>query len=72
MVTANYEQKIKVAVNDAEEAAALILPFTKGSWQKSEPIAVELKSGRNVIRLFRDFPPQYGVAVKSFKLTPVR
>ncbi len=72
VVTVNYEQQIKVAVNDAEDATGLALPFTKGNWQKSQPITVELKTGRNVIRLFRDFPPQYGVAVKSFKLTPVR
>lgn len=71
VVTANYDQQIKVAVNDAEEAAALALPFTEGSWKQSQPITVNLKTGRNVIRLFRDFPPQYGVAVKSFKLTPV-
>ncbi|MDA7882282.1 SUMF1/EgtB/PvdO family nonheme iron enzyme [Akkermansiaceae bacterium] len=72
VVTANYDQNIKVAVNDAEEGTALGLPFTEGSWKTSQPITVELKTGRNVIRLYRDFPPQYGVAVKSFKLTPVR
>lgn len=72
VVTANYDQQIKVAANDAEEATALSLPFTEGSWQESQPITLKLKTGRNVIRLYRDFPPQYGVAVKSFKLTPVR
>jgi len=72
VVTANYDQKIKVAVNDAEEGTTLSLPFTEGSWKTSRPITVELKTGRNVIRLYRDFPPQYGVAVKSFTLKPVR
>lgn len=72
VVTANYDQQIKVAVNDSEEAATLALPFTEGSWKQSQPITVNLKTGRNVIRLFRDFPPQYGVAVKSFKLVPVK
>ena len=72
IVTVNYDQRINVTVNDHEEVATLSLPFTNGSWGESESILIELKQGKNHLRLFRDFPPQYGVALKAFTLKPVR
>lgn len=72
IVTVNYDQRINFVVNGAEEVTTLTLPFTNGDWGRSEPIILKLKSGKNIINLFRDFPPQYGVALKSFTLTPVK
>lgn len=71
VVTANYDQHINVAVGDAE-ATVMELPFTKGSWKESKPVTLTLKKGKNVLRFYRDFPPQYGVAIKSFKLQQLR
>jgi hypothetical protein len=48
------------------------LPFTAGDWQESESVTLTLKKGENRLRFWRDQPPQYGVAVKQFTLTPVR
>ncbi len=72
VVTAQYDQRLNVVVNDDQSASALKLPFTTGTWQDSEPIIVNLKQGENTLRMWRDDPPQYGVAVKSFDLRPVR
>jgi hypothetical protein len=48
-----------------------MLPYTKGSWQRTEPEIVELREGRNTIMLtFR--APNRGVSIKEFQLKPVK
>ena len=47
------------------------LPYTKGSWQRTEPEVIELREGRNTIQLtFR--APNRGVSIKDFQLKPVK
>jgi len=47
------------------------LPYTKGSWQRTEPEIIELREGRNTIQLtFR--APNRGVSIKDFQLKPVQ
>ena len=47
-----------------------ILPYTKGSWELTEPKTVELREGRNSIQLtFR--APNRGVSIKEFRLKPL-
>jgi hypothetical protein len=47
-----------------------MLPYTKGSWQRTEPKVIELKEGRNTIMLtFR--APNRGVSIKELQLKPV-
>ena len=70
VVTVNYDQRIMVAANDAETATVMNLPFTGGTWQDASPVEVELKQGENTLHFWRTKPPQRGVAVKSFALTP--
>jgi formylglycine-generating enzyme required for sulfatase activity len=72
VVTANYEQRINVAANASDTPLVIELPFTAGDWQESESVTLTLKKGENRLRFWRDQPPQYGVAVKQFTLTPVR
>jgi len=72
VVTANYDQRINVATNDNESPLVMTMPFTIGKWQASEPVTVSLKEGANVLRLWRDEPPQYGLAIKSFTLKPAQ
>jgi len=49
----------------------LMLPYTKGSWQHTEPDVIELKEGRNTIQLtFR--APNRGVSIKDFQLKLVK
>jgi len=72
VVTANYDQRLNVAVNDAESQTVITMPFTVGKWQASKPVTLTLKKGENVLRFLRNNPPQYGLAIKSFTLLPVR
>ena len=47
------------------------LPYTKGSWQRTQAEVIELKEGRNTIQLtFR--APNRGVSIKDFELKPVQ
>jgi hypothetical protein len=50
----------------------MTMPFTLGRWQESEPVTLTLAEGENILRFWRDQPPQYGLAVKGFTLAPVR
>ena len=48
----------------------ITLPFTLGQWQDTHPVPVQLEEGENTLHFSRNNPPQYGVAVRSFTLTP--
>ena len=72
VVTANYDQRINVAANDTETGTIMPMPFTEGSWQETQPVTLTLKEGANVLRFSRNNPPQYGLAIRSFALKPVR
>ena len=71
VVTANYNQRLCVSMNDSKsEEIVMEMPFTVGKWQNSEPVTVDLKKGENTLRFWRNQPPQYGLAIKGFTLTP--
>ena len=72
VVTANYDQKLVVSANGTGVEKTMMMPFTKGSWQQSEPVSVALNAGANTLDFLRRDPPQYGLAIKSFNLTPIR
>jgi formylglycine-generating enzyme required for sulfatase activity len=66
VVTVNYNQRLVVTANGSR--ADITLPFSCGDWQESNPVTIALKEGANTLAFYRDNPPQYGVAIKSFKL----
>ncbi|QDU26581.1 Formylglycine-generating sulfatase enzyme [Anatilimnocola aggregata] len=72
VVTANYNQRLDVSVNDAASDIAMEMPYTCGQWQDCQPVTLMLRQGKNVLRFSRTNPPQYGVAIKSFTLSPAR
>jgi hypothetical protein len=72
VVTANHDQRLNISVNDADSEVALVMPFTLGDWQQSAPVTINLKKGENILRFSRNNPPQYGLAIKDFTLTPVK
>ncbi len=72
VVTSNDDQKLNVAVNDEPTPVTLSLPFTTGDWQDSASITLTLKKGKNVLRIWRDQPPQYGVGIKEYTLSPLK
>lgn len=71
VVTSNYDQQLNVAANDSTAPITMVLPFTTGTWQPSNPIKLSLKKGKNTIKIWRDQPPQYGVSIKEFQLSPL-
>lgn len=70
VVTVNYDQHLMVSVNGGEPIN-IDLPFTLGEREFSDPVTVELKRGKNKLEFYRINAPQYGIAVKSFKLVPL-
>jgi hypothetical protein len=72
VVTANYNQRLNVSVNDDDSQITMEMPFTVGNWQECEPITLTLAKGENTLRFWRNQPPQYGLAIKEFTLTPVK
>jgi len=69
--TNNFSQHLMVVVNGGAPET-LMLPFTLGEWQDSKPIMIDLRQGNNTIEIYRITPPQAGIAVKSYSLTPVK
>ena len=47
-----------------------ILPYTKGTWQRTKPETIELREGRNTIQ-FTYRAPNRGVSFKDFQLKPL-
>ena len=72
VVTAQYDQRLNVSVGDADCEIVMEMPFTLGRWQESESVTLTLEEGENTLRFWRDQPPQYGLAIKDFTLTPVK
>jgi formylglycine-generating enzyme required for sulfatase activity len=70
VVTVNYDQWLKVSANEKADVA-MPMPFTEGEWQDSKPVELTLQKGENTLRLWRDAPPQKGLAIKKFTLSPV-
>ena len=69
VVTANYDQHLNISINGNNSSAiAMILPFTNGYWEAGPSVALTLKKGGNTIRIWRDKPPQSGVAIRKVTL----
>jgi hypothetical protein len=70
--TVQYDQKLHVSVQGVESSARVIhLPFTLGDWEDSPAVTVPLKKGVCVLNFWRQDPPQNGVSLSSFTLTPI-
>ena len=46
------------------------LPFTLGKWERTRPVTIDLKEGRNSLQ-FTLKTPNKGLTIKEFKLAPV-
>lgn len=47
------------------------LPYTKGMWEESEAVTIDLKEGRNTL-IFTCRAPNRGVTMKELQLSPVK
>jgi len=71
VVTPSWKQHLLVAVNGAEEPTDIELPFTVGTWDKTQSVIVSLVKGQNVLRFSREEPVK-GLTIKDFTLRPVK
>jgi hypothetical protein len=61
---------ILVRVN-RDEPVPFTMPYTKGSWESSDPVKLKLTEGSNVISISARTPNR-GVSIKNWQLKPVK
>ena len=47
------------------------VPYTVGEWKHTKAVTIDLKEGRNSLQ-FTVRPPNKGLSIKEFELTPVK
>ncbi|MFU8847937.1 MAG: hypothetical protein ACNA77_04375 [Opitutales bacterium] len=72
VVTPSWKQNLVLSVNGEANVATIPLPHTVGLWGFTQPVQVELKRGKNVLR-FSHTTDGYdkGFSIKEFQLAPV-
>ncbi|NNM86279.1 MAG: hypothetical protein HKL96_11065 [Phycisphaerales bacterium] len=71
IVTVKAPQTLLVDVNHAGTSSEMTIPWTDGIWQQTQPVAVTLKSGNNVLT-FKQGTGFKAMTIKEFVLTPVQ
>jgi hypothetical protein len=66
LVTPKPNQRLFAAANGGA-AVEMTLPYTIGMWDKTAPVEIELKAGKNALK----FHGPARVTIKGFTLTPV-
>ena len=67
VVTPKWKQSLFATANGGADVE-MALPYTIGMWDKTAPVEIEMKAGKNVLK----FHGPARVTVKGFTLTPVR
>lgn len=69
--SSSWKQNLLVAANSASKEVTLELPYTIGMWDKTAPVIVELKAGKNTLS-FTHQTDSYtkGFSIHQFTLTP--
>lgn len=68
VVTVSRKQSMILRVN-RRTFIDIDVPWTLGTWKETEPVAVELREGRNSL-MFTSETPNRGITIKYFTLTP--
>lgn len=71
VVTVNYNQNLMISTNVSETKHRIELPHTLGDWDVTAPIVLDLVEGENILRFWREQPPQKGIVIKNFTLSPI-
>ncbi len=72
VVTPSDNQHLSLAVNGATETIDIALPFTVGMWDKTKPVVIQLRKGKNVLSFSRKHDKISGVTIKDFTMTPAK
>lgn len=70
VATVSPKQEIILRLN-RRTLIDISLPYTKGMWDKSKPVTIDLKEGRNTL-MFTCRAPNRGVTMKEIQLVPVK
>ena len=70
VATVSPKQEIILRLN-RRTLIDISLPYTKGMWDQSIPVTVDLKEGRNTL-MFTCRAPNRGVTIKEIQLVPVK
>lgn len=72
VVTPSWKQRLTVKANGASPVD-IALPFTVGMWDKTEPVAITLQQGSNILTFSREHDQGLkGVTIRDFTLTPMK
>jgi hypothetical protein len=70
VATVSPKQEIILRLN-RRTLIDISLPYTKGMWDESKPVTIDLKEGRNTL-MFTCRAPNRGVTMKEIQLVPVK
>ncbi len=70
VATVSPKQEIILRLN-RRTLIDISLPYTKGMWEQSKPVTIDLKEGRNTL-MFTCRAPNRGVTMKEIKLVPAQ
>jgi hypothetical protein len=70
VATVSPKQEIILRLN-RRTLVDISLPYTKGMWDKSKPVTIDLKEGKNTL-MFTCRAPNRGVTMKEIQLVPVK
>ena len=69
VATVSAEQNVTLRLN-RRTYVDVTIPYTKGDWQETLPVTIELREGRNSLQ-FTCKTPNRGITIKEFRLEPV-
>jgi predicted nucleic acid-binding Zn-ribbon protein len=69
VVTVRDGGKIQLTANGSKDAVDIVIPYTCGQWEQTQPVEVTLAQGKNVLGFSQ---PERGFTLKAITLTPVK
>jgi hypothetical protein len=61
--------QLQLTANQAKDPIAMVIPYTCGKWETTQPVEVTLVQGKNVLNFSK---PERGFTLKDITLTPVK
>ena len=71
VVTVSPDQHLLVAANEAKEPVDIVVPYTMGKWEQTQPMEISLIKGKNVLRCSR-VESSKGMSIRDLTLKPVK
>jgi len=69
VVTVHAEGQLQLTANQAKDPVTVVIPYTCGKWETTQPVEVTLVQGKNVLGFSK---PERGFTLKDITLTPVK